>query len=189
VRGVADQEDAPRREAIGDRGAELPAPGRDQLDLDVVAADRPAHQRAQRGLVALLVVGEHQEPAAIAVRRQHALQAGLIELELADPGLEVSIELRAEQDAADHVHEAVAAAADPERLPDRAPVAVGGDHVTGAHGVLGPVARANDGRDALAVLPERHELGAHPELGAELDGLLAQDLLEPVLRDRRAGAR
>ena len=80
----------------------------------------------------------------------------------------------------------------PQRSPDRAVRAVGGDQVVGADGLLGAaVPGAEDRRDPVVVLLEGDQLGGVGVLGAALLGRPAQQRLQPDLGDEqpRRGAQ
>jgi hypothetical protein len=184
MRSVTSEEHSPGRKAVGNQRAQHPTPGGDELDVEVRPTHRLNDLRLQGGLIVFLVIREHEQPAAVAIGGEHSLEVRLVELELADPGGEVLIEGRAEQDAAHRLEEAMTAAGNAQSLADGTGVSVRRDQVVRAQGVVASISMSQEGGDAGFIRGEAGQRGIQPDVGTQFDGLCPEDGLHPVLGDR-----
>src|SRR6266404_4628514 len=114
--------------------AKFPTSGGDDVDLEVRSAGRLVDHRLQSGLVAVAVVGEHQQPATIAIGGQHRRR--LLDLELTDAGFKILLERGTTQYASDRSKEPASVAVDTEGLTDGARMPVCGDQIIGAERIF-----------------------------------------------------
>jgi hypothetical protein len=123
-----------------------------------------------------------------AIGGDHGSEIGLIDLELADAGLQIFFERRAKQDASDRSKGPVSIAADTEHLAGGTRMPVCRNHIVRPQRVFGTVASAQQGCNPIRILLERDQRGREPDVSAQFDRLGANDRLKTILRDRRTGA-
>ena len=204
VGGVADQKDAPLGEVLGDLGDRAPRGDVADRHIDARHADRRAHEADGAVLVDAVgdverigpghvaprhdgekagIAGAHQAEEAAQLRIEHIDDA-----EIAPAQRRAALGMKIDRHAIGQV--AGPAGADAELGADRAAVAVGGDHVFGAHHIgLAGQDVANAAGDAVRILLEGRQLGGVAHGGAELLGARADQRLEALLGHEQPGRR
>ncbi len=196
MRGIADQKHPAFREPLGNFGNR--APRRDVLDFDlgVRQADGGMHEcnaafvgDALRHVerVGLRHVAErhHREEAGISGPHQPEEAAQVLiedidHAEIAPAQRRAAIGVKIDRDALCEV--AGPARADAEPLADRAAIAVGGDHVSGANRIrLAGQDVADVAGDAAGVLLERSKLGGVTQCRSQFFGTVTNERLEALL--------
>src|SRR5215831_7175700 len=215
VRGVAGQEHAPVLKALRDIGLGLP--GRDVVDDNRYIGDADGGAQQLKGTLLRDPLGD-VGPGSRRVGR-HDLRAGYVsdEIDHEKTRITASVEpeeppqqrvrhvvdalipvpeqrpeigLRAEVDGDAVRQKPVAVHANAEQLAGRAAVSVGGDDVFRAYRALRPAGEiADDRRDAVRVLLERHAVGAVAQPRAEFLGAGTEYRLKRVLIDEQPHRR
>ncbi len=198
MRRVVGQEHPPRSVPLGDPLGRVPGRTTGDGDVQVRHAHRatdvlgaPLVGELLERLAVFGVPGSVEHPVLAVVHRQQR-PVGVGAGEVADD----------EAAVADHVGEAAggegdadvveqvagAVVADAELLPDRAAGAVRGDQVVRPDGgVLAGLPALDQRRHAVAVVVERHHLGAVAQVAAQLAGAAQQHRLEVVLAAQAPG--
>jgi len=188
MRAVADEEHPAAAEAVGNQCRRRPRPCVDDGDLQVrpsgAAADQIAaaiRREILRTFTAVRDVLNRHQPAAVAARHEGAVDVGD-----EHRSHEAAVDCRRQVSLEDHVHpvleDAGSVAYDPQRLAHRTVGSIRADQVLRAYRLLVSVGSiANEGRDAIIILIERHELGVESDIGAEPRGAGSQDRLELIL--------